>query len=38
NKIDPDGTNKASHEEVLEVGDRLAPDLMSLLRGVLRRL
>jgi len=38
NKIDPDGTNKATHEEVLEVGDKIAPNLMSLLRGVLRRL
>ena len=38
NKIDPDGTNKASHEEVLEVGDQLAPNLMKIIRGVLRRL
>ena len=38
NKIDPDGTNKASHEEVLEVGDQLAPNLMRIIRGVLRRL
>lgn len=38
NKIDPDGTNKTTHEEVLEVGDKIAPNLMSLLRGVLRRL
>jgi purine-nucleoside phosphorylase len=38
NKIDPDGTNKASHEEVLEVGDQLAPNLMKVIRGVLRRL
>ena len=38
NKIDPDGTNKASHEEVLQVGDQLAPNLMLLIRGVLRRI
>ena len=38
NKIDPDGTNKASHEEVLEVGDQLAPNLMKIIRGVLRRI
>ena len=38
NKIDPDGTNKATHQEVLEVGDKLAPNLMRLLKGVLRRL
>jgi purine-nucleoside phosphorylase len=38
NKIDPDGTNKASHEEVLQVGDQLAPNLMKVIRGVLRRL
>lgn len=38
NKIDPDGTNKASHQEVLEVGDQLAPKLMSVIRGVLRKL
>ncbi len=38
NKIDPDGTNKASHEEVLQVGDQLAPNLMKIIRGVLRRL
>ena len=38
NKIDPDGTNKASHEEVLEVGDQLAPNLMKIILGVLRRL
>lgn len=38
NKIDPDGTNKATHEEVLQVGDQIAPNLMKLLRGVLRRL
>ena len=38
NKIDPDGTNKASHQEVLEVGDQLAPKLMRVIRGVLRKL
>ena len=38
NKIDPDGTNKASHEEVLQVGDQLAPNLMKVIRGVLRRI
>ena len=38
NKIDPDGTNKASHEEVLQVGDILAPNLMKIIRGVLQRL
>lgn len=38
NKIDPDGTNKASHEEVLQAGDQIAPNLMRLLRGVLRQI
>lgn len=38
NKIDPDGTNKASHQEVLEVGDQLAPRLMKVIRGVVRKL
>lgn len=38
NKIDPDGTNKATHEEVLAVGDQIVPRLTLVLRGVLRRL
>ena len=38
NKIDPDGTNQASHQEVLEVGDQLAPKLMKVIRGVLQKL
>lgn len=38
NKIDPDGTNKATHQEVLEVGDQIGPRLMKVIRGVLRRL
>ena len=38
NKIDPDGTNKATHQEVLEMGDQLAPKLMRVIRGVLRKL
>lgn len=38
NKIDPDGTNKATHEEVLAVGDQIVPRLTLILRGVLRRL
>ena len=38
NKIDPDGTNQASHQEVLEVGDQLAPKLMKVIRGVLQNL
>lgn len=38
NKIDPDGTNKATHEEVLQVGDQIGPKLMKLIRGVLRHL
>ena len=38
NKIDPDGTNEATHQEVLEVGDQLAPKLMKVIRGVLQKL
>ena len=38
NKIDPDGTNQASHQEVLEVVDQLAPKLMKVIRGVLQKL
>jgi len=38
NKIDPDGTNQATHQEVLEVGDQLAPKLMKVIRGVLQKL
>lgn len=38
NKIDPDGTNKATHEEVLQTGDLIVPRLTRILRGVLRKL
>ena len=38
NKIEPDGTNEATHQEVLEVGDQLAPKLMKVIRGVLQKL
>lgn len=38
NKIDPDGTNKATHEEVLETGDIIAPKLMKIVRTVVGRM
>jgi len=38
NKIDPDGTNKATHEEVLETGDLIAPKLMKIIRTVVGRM
>jgi len=38
NKIDPDGTNKATHEEVLEAGDIIAPKLMKIVRTVVGRM
>ena len=38
NKIDPDGTNKATHEEVLETGDIIAPKLMKIVRTMVGRM
>ena len=38
NKADLDGTNKASHEEVLEAGRFLAPKLEAVIRGVLQKI
>lgn len=38
NKIDPNGTNKATHEEVLETGDIIAPKLMKIVRTVVGRM
>lgn len=38
NKANLDGKTITSHEEVLEVGQTLAPKLITLIRGVLRRL
>ena len=38
NKVDPDGTNKATHEEVLETGDIIAPKLMKIVRTVVGRM
>jgi purine-nucleoside phosphorylase len=38
NKANLDGDTATSHEEVLEAGQRLAPKLTTLIRGVLRRL
>jgi purine-nucleoside phosphorylase len=38
NKANLDGDTITSHEEVLEAGQKLAPKLSTLIRGVLRRL
>jgi purine-nucleoside phosphorylase len=38
NKANLDGDTVTSHEEVLEAGQKLAPKLTTLIRGVLRRL
>jgi len=38
NKANLDGSTITTHEEVLEAGEKIAPQLLSLLRGVLRRL
>jgi purine-nucleoside phosphorylase len=38
NKLNPDGETITSHEEVMTAGDKLAPLLTTLVRGVLRRL
>jgi purine-nucleoside phosphorylase len=38
NKANLDGETITSHQEVLEAGDKLAPKLTTLIRGVLRRL
>jgi purine-nucleoside phosphorylase len=38
NKANLDGETITTHEEVLEAGDKLAPKLTTLIRGVLRRL
>jgi purine-nucleoside phosphorylase len=38
NKANLDGDTITSHKEVLEAGEKLAPKLTSLVRGVLRRL
>jgi purine-nucleoside phosphorylase len=38
NKANLDGKTITSHQEVLEAGDKLAPKLTTLIRGVLRRL
>jgi len=38
NKVDPDGTNMASHEEVLAAGKTIVPKLITLLDAVLTRL
>ena len=38
NKSNLDGDTVTSHEEVLEAGQKLAPKLTTLIRGVLRRL
>jgi len=38
NKANLDGTTLTTHEEVLEAGQKIAPKLTTLIRGVLRRL
>jgi len=38
NKANLDGSTITTHEEVLEAGRLIAPKLMSIIRGVLRRL
>lgn len=38
NKANLDGNTITTHEEVLEAGNKIVPQLISLLRGVLRRL
>jgi purine-nucleoside phosphorylase len=38
NKANLDGNTITSHQEVLEAGEKLAPKLTTLIRGVLRRL
>ncbi len=38
NKANLDGQTTTTHEEVLEAGQRIAPKLTTLIRGVLRRL
>lgn len=38
NKANLDGSTITTHEEVLEAGEKIAPQLLILLRGVLRRM
>jgi len=38
NKANLDGNTLTTHEEVLEAGTKIAPQLLTLIRGVLRRL
>jgi purine-nucleoside phosphorylase len=38
NKANLDGSTITTHEEVLEAGQRIVPQLLTLIRGVLRRL
>ena len=38
NQVDPDGTNVASHEEVLEAGKLIVPKLTVLLKAILPKL
>jgi purine-nucleoside phosphorylase len=38
NKANLDGSTITTHEEVLEAGERIVPQLLALIRGVLRRL